>query len=308
MKEQLIAYYTDAEGKITQIDTEKRGVSETEDSLTMNSDFREMAYFSSSKTVSAGDTVYLPQSNVKIFVMPQDKYSSENETEYSVGGISMFYNEMKSTLKIYNADELNRCEVIIMRGASAERQKVDASLMFVTGTGTGITNDGELCTVFEGFANGEQTSVKVIEDSVTMSDDTMKVSDIKPGYVIRYTKNGRGEMGFLDVQRTSSGKVYDLTKDGFGRNYTLYYSNNLLVYGEIVAKDGAYLMVDVSEAGDGSLPILFVCDDANANIYEYSRSEPKDVSVVSINNASVGDKVFMRLYNTRLQDAVIVRD
>lgn len=301
LREQLVRYMLNSDGMISSIDTVKTGKNESkENSLCLSSEVTRRYYYSASSTLSTSTDAYVVMPEAKVFTIPNDSYSDTNRYEYKVNSNSLFVNQSDYEISIYDADDFGRTEMLILnQSGDSEQTLVDSSLMLVTNVGESITQDGDTCAIIEGMSGG--SNIQLYVDEEYLSSSSSKLEDVKCGDVIRYTKGGSGMLTMLSI-------AWNMNEDVFGRNYTMYYSNNLMLFGKIVARDGAYLMVDVSENGDGSLPILYVCSASNANIYEYSRSKPNEASLANINDASVDDYIFLHMKNTRLSSAVIVHE
>ena len=152
---------------------------------------------------------------------------------------------------------------------------------------------------------------QILSDDTYLSLTSDKSADVEVGDIIRYVKGSNGMLSMLVRAKNEAGNVYDLAGTVYGRFYTgskSYYSNNQMLFGKVLSRDGDYIIVDVSETGDGSLPMLYVCSNANANVYRYKLSQPNTAQKGSVADISKDDMVFFHLNNTQLMNAVIVEN
>ena len=171
--------------------------------------------------------------------------------------------------------------------------------MLVTNIGTAIDENGNESVMFEGMTNGALKQIYARDE--LLSSQSNRVEEIKKGDIIRWSAAGSNMLRVLN-------RVRNVREDSFGRNYTLYYSNNLLVFGRVIDVDGAYVMLDLSANGDGSIPLLFVCSNSSAYFYEYDRKRPDAAYMADLTDIAKGDYLFLRTRNTNLLDAIIVKN
>lgn len=306
VREQLIKYKVNASGKISSIDTVKVGANEDEEeTLECESTVANRHFFSASNTISTSSSVYVPQNTTKVFVIPSGGYNAQRLMDYSVSGSNYFKNEFEYSIEVYDADEFGRTNALVVIDTSTgEENSYDAPLMLVTNIGTAFNDNGDECKMFEGMSGG--TVVQLLADDSFLTATSDSVADVQVGDIIRYVKGSNGMLNLMIRAKNSSGSVFNMAGTVYGRNHTLYYSNNLMLYGKVLAKDGVYVIVDVSEAGGESLPMLYVCSNTSAPVYMYKPSDSNNASVGTIDDISVGDKVFLHFCNTRLVNAVVV--
>ena len=298
-KEQLVRYKINSSGRIASIDTTLRGINEDDRTLKLASITKKRYYSSYSKTLSITDEIYTPEADVKVFSVSQGAYNMDKESDYSVSGSNIFNGEHEYDLAIYDADKFNRVKAMVMSKTSEENMLVEASLMLVTNIGTAIDENGNECVMFEGMTNGALKQIYARDEM--LSSQSNRVEEIKKGDIIRWSASGSNMLRVLN-------RVRNVREDSFGRNYTLYYSNNLLVFGRVIDVDGAYVMLDLSTNGDGSIPLLFVCSNSSAYFYEYDRKRSDAAYMADLTDIAKGDYLFLRTRNTNLLDAIIVKN
>jgi len=287
-KKQLISYATNTSGKLTKIATaEDRtdGGAFDEDVFAKNFVLTDAVY--NAKT-SKLNNIKITSSTV-VFEIPDDS------TEYAVKDSTLFEDEQKYNVIVYNVAEDYSAGIVIVTNSNL-KPAVDAPAAVVKSVAITVNADGEKTHEVTVLTEGKESSF------ITKDTETLKKANgelAKEGDIIQFKKNSAGEITSINV-------LFEIDEKGTEMKNTN--GDYTVIYGKVAKKFTSSINVTVN---DGASENISIPEDAKIYSIDTSKSKNKITTAESADiyayDEEDGNRVFITLYKDQVKEIVIVK-
>ncbi|MBO5008558.1 MAG: S-layer homology domain-containing protein [Clostridia bacterium] len=278
---QLVCYRLNSDGKLSYIDTSKKGDKESGYTLNITYDGRNqglLTYKSGYQTFA--DRVHL-SGNTLIFCVPVD--DADDENLYGLSNHTTFKNDQRYEIQAYNTDEASlACGALVYRG-DVSQQMEETNLCIIDRIYSALDADGNTAEFLKGFDGYGEVLLNSKSNEFTKAG-------LATGDIINYSSNAKSEM-------VDHVLVYDCSEDYFAYDsnpsgdFSAQYRK---MYGLVYYKNGTKFRIctgDPNEVTDiSSLEIKDFKQFRNAYTYDL---EEETVTKTDTNDLvdwlSVGD-------------------
>lgn len=295
-KRQLIKFTTNDNNEIIKITAAKEG---------KDSNFFSLDYQKDAAIYSEPDPIFDSKFRVnpkttKIIVIPPAKYESSPEKYKSS---IAFTKDSNYQIEVYNSNDFNVSEFVVITQKTATEVTNPPStttrsypIAVVEGISKKINEDEEIVNAVKLRAGNNINSLEIV-------DEVYNAQNLKFGDIIQYDTNSDGKISWVQKWYSfSTDTLGSKTTPGYGEENiggTLESPDALFTYGEVINVSSTDIMIN---AGDGSRPFtigktLFVINGKN-----------QTVSAEKIDNISIGDSMFIRVYRRVIGEMVIIRN
>lgn len=198
LKNTVVMYRTNAEGKVVYIDSTERGSGEEEDSLVKDMSLNTDGHRWNSTTRMFDRTV-LCNADAVIFRVPSVDSAQREDDAYSVVAMSSLENNRLHQAEAYRMGDTPYCHVVVLY-ATKYIQSYGEGLIFVEKVTRGIDSQGEDIYIIRGYQNGT---------SVTLEMEYPHEIVPSRGDCIRVGRDQDGKVGLIEIH-------YDFERDGSG--------------------------------------------------------------------------------------------
>lgn len=286
----LVTYETNANGKVTAINTYKESLAIDEDAFTLNLDEQNVVYRASSSKLIASDVSISVGASTLILDIPAD--GSAND--YAVRNKDFFTDGALYNVQVFDMTEDYKAGVIIVTNSEAKAD--ESSAIAVIDRITTVRNENDE-TVHKVYAYSEGKEI-----ALTSEDDKTFVKEggslVAQGDIIQYRTNASGEVDAITVLFNAADKTTEF-KNKLSDNLTT-------VYGKITKKFSDSVNVQVA----GGTTENYSVENATIYVYDSTRSKTKvsvgdtsDLSVYENNNS----RVFLRVFKDEVKEIVVVK-
>lgn len=288
---QLVTYTTNADGKLTAINTAKdntaNGNTDTSN-FTLNYILDDAIFTEATKKLG---NIRVNDQTV-IFNIPSD---SEDMTDYSMATIDMFEDKESYDVLVYDRTEDFTAKAIVVTNANF-KTNADSPIAVVKNVSTGTNNDDEITDVLRALVGGKEETIFAESEGILKKGD----KPLKAGDVIQYKKNADGEIVsirvLLDIETKATEKAEEPAE------------NLAIVYGKVTKKFSSSINVTVN---DGETLNFKISDDVL--VYSVDTKVSKNqVTLAEINDIQSFDeteqnRVLVKIYKDIVQEIVIVK-
>lgn len=325
IKNKVILYNINKEGKIVKIDSILQGVDDSDTSLK-----QEMAVNTEghrwNSTYKMFDRNVICSPNMIIFKVPPTTSNIRDEDAYTVVDSSVLVNNRMYQAEAYKYGKTSYCDVVVLYETKYINNTRDA-IIVVEAINEGIDENGDEVYFIEGYQRGSEITLQLERPH----DLLPKVGDC-----IRVAKDKNGKVGLIeihyDIERNGSGmcdteaywywppvngEPYDAINNYWNGTFRDLQGDFRLGFGYPVEVDGNILKWSFNKGSDSidelvlmkdSVPIIVYEADKKRNaFYEGSLSDIKtqesygdDCSII-VANFSWGDLISLYVINNRDQ-------
>lgn len=293
--QQLIAYETNADNKITEITlaTDKTATGEiVKDGFTLNIAASDVVYKSASSKLG---TVIVGEDTL-VFNIPE---GTTDATEFSMGNKETFVDNGQYNIRVYDLKEDYTAGVIIVTNATGKAEE-SSSVAVVDLIAETLDEDEQTTQMLEFYQDGEKKELLAIDSSVLVKDDGQGgTTALEQGDIIQYRKNAEGKIDSITVLFDISKKATEFKTEHSDRLTTLY--------GKVTKKFATSVNVTVNGTSEENFGI------AGATVYSYDST--KSSNKITVSEAGEVQRyesanprlVFMRIFDHEVKEIVIIR-
>lgn len=336
VKEQLIRFELNGDGEICKVFTAKDGnnYSDEEREAVFTKDWSGDQTMYLGHTLKSFNSRHMMTDKSIIFRVPA-VYNDENDKEYAIQKMAnLTHAEIYKDASIYDLTEYNDIGVLVLRGGGSTDKNAGDYAM-VVGTGNGLMEDGTACETlrlydsmgggemllynpdevqvyFRGFAltNTEGANAEehiVNEDGSTQLKETIALSDLHPGDIIKYAKDGDVLTSLTCLLRAKTPVVGEKAYEGTSMKWPsekMDYYPTLYLYAEAKKVSSRTFKFDVPLTGGEIVERVHVFSTAPVLIFD---TEKETYRVASAAAMREGDKFFASRANPYERLIVIYR-
>ncbi len=287
---QLIAYETNASGKLTGFDV---AVDKTASGTPNKGVF--------TKNISAAEQVYKSASgmlgNVKvtadtiIFDIPAD--AGIDTTRYAVRDYTMFSNDRPYDIVVYDLQEDFSAKAIIVTNSTGIAQ-TSSPIVLVDEIAEGQNEEFETVDILYGLENGRRVELMAADKNVFVKQS----GKLEQGDIFQYSRNAKGEVDKISLLFDRDAKTTEFDKtEG---------TDLRLVYGKVTKKFADSVNLSVN----GTVRNFSTRD---AMVYEYnSQRKNNNITVVTSGDIEIYEegnevRLFVKIFEDKVSEMVIVR-
>lgn len=289
VKAQMITFESNADGKITRINTAK---DITSDNIKIDTESFVKNYVSDkavyNKTSGKLGNVKVTDSTI-VFDIPK----GGDEEDYAIKDKSMFDDKGEYDIEVFDVNEDLSAKVVLVKNSTGITS-VESPIAVINKITTITNSKGEKVEKVYVAYNGEMTSFETSESGILVNESG---NALKAGDIIQFKKNANGAIDKISVLFEASNKGTEFTKtDG---DMTLYYgkvekkfsdSINLSVNGKtenLYVKDAKVVLADTTKSSN-TVSIATLGD-----IQKYDELSP--------------ERVLVRVYDDVVREVIIVK-
>lgn len=336
VKEQLIRYELNGVGEICKVFTAKDGnnYSDEEREAIFTKDWSGDQTMYLGHTLKSFNSRHMMTDKSIIFNVPA-AYNNENDKEYAIQKMAnLTHAEIYKNASIYDLTEYNDIGVLVLRGGGSTDKNVGDYAM-VVGMGRGLMEDGTACETlrlydsmgggemllynpdevqvyFRGFAltntEGENAEEHIVNEGGTIQlKETIALSDLHPGDIIKYAKDGNVLTSITCLLRAKTPVVGEKAYEGTSMKWTsekMDYYPTLYLYSEAKKVSSRTFKFDVPLTGGEIVERVHVFSTAPVLIFD---TEKETYRVASAAAMREGDKFFASRANPYERLIVIYR-
>lgn len=288
---QLITYKLNAEDKLTEINTATDNsatgaVNKTK--FTLNYKLSDAVF---SEKLSKIGNVKLTENTV-IFNIPSD-----DSSEFEIAKISMFEDEQKYDVHVFDMAEDFTAKAIIVKNANLNTN-AESSIAVVKEIAQGQNAEGEVADILVAMMDGKEVSFFAADDDILVKGENKDA--LEAGDIIQVKTNANGEVASIRL-------LFDI--DAKSTEGTAEPADNLkTVYGKVIKKFTNSINVTVN----GGETVNYSLSDS-VKVYKVDTTLSKNkVSVaetgdIQVFDAEENNRVFIKLYKDEVQEVVIVQ-
>ncbi|MCH5186173.1 MAG: S-layer homology domain-containing protein [Oscillospiraceae bacterium] len=290
---QLVTYDLNSDGKVIALNTAKDNTATgnvDENHFTKNYVLENAEY--NQKTGKIGN-INITEDTI-IFDIPADASSS---SDYSIADISMFEDEAKYDITVFDRQDDYSAKAIIISNASF-RTNAEAPIAVVNKI-SGTSNDDDVETdKLYAFVDGKETEIIAEEKGILVKGEDKK--PLVNGDIIQYKTNEKGEIINIRV-------LFDVSAKDTETEYSP--AENLdIVYGKVTQKFAQSMNVSVN---DGEVKNYALTNDVTVYILDTAKSK-NNIEVATTGdiqkfNEDEGNRVFIKIYKDVVTEVVIVK-
>lgn len=320
--EQLLRYYTNGDGKLTELDTICANYSDPElekncFNLRYNYDVNtvsEKAYSSFWQgTVKFSDFCLGIDSDVVYFFVPKDAADTESYSIMKNEG----QENLNNSASFFDADDMDIVSAFVKYGeklSTSVRENETANLMVVGEIQTTINTEGDSVKQINGIAlrSGAQQA------KVLKSEDILGDINIEAGDIISWNEDERGRI--IALRKVMSkpdkdGSIGD-SADNLLNNSNTHTSNGTtegLIYARPVKSDGKYwIFTEDYASGNSYMQILSPLKhtyifDSKSRTYPVTVSSIDTLKTIDSYGLEESDKILILIYEYRIYSVLIYR-
>ncbi len=289
VKAQMMTFESNADGKITRINTAK---DITSDNIKIDTESFVKNYVSDkavyNKTSGKLGNVKVTDSTI-VFDIPK----GGDEEDYAIKDKSMFDDKGEYDIEVFDVNEDLSAKVVLVKNSTGITS-VESPIAVINKITTITNAKGEKVEKVYVAYNGEMTSFETSESGILVNESG---NALKAGDIIQFKKNANGAIDKISVLFEASNKETEFTKtDG---DMTLYYgkvekkfsdSINLSVNGKtenLYVKDAKVVLADTTKSSN-TVSIATLGD-----IQKYDELSP--------------ERVLVRVYDDVVREVIIVK-
>ena len=289
---QLITYGLNSDGKLVSLNVAKDNTSNgavDENSFTKNYVLKDAKF--NAKLGLIGNIKI--DANTVIFDIPSD---AKDVSDYSMANISMFEDEQKYDVVVFDRTEDFYAKAIIVTNA-AFQTNADSSIAVVTSIATSTNANEDITDKLYAYQDGKEISILAESQGILVKGEDKPLQN---GDIIQYQTNAKGEIASIRVLFDVSAKTTEKSETPV--------ENLSVVYGKVVKKFAKSMNVTVN---DGQVINLQLPDDVVVYSVDTAKSK-NNISVVTTGDIQAydedeGNRVFVRIYKDVVQEVVIVK-
>lgn len=289
VKAQMITFESNADGKITRINTAK---DITSDNIKIDTESFVKNYVSDkavyNKTSCKLGNVKVTDSTI-VFDIPK----GGDEEDYAIKDKSMFDDKGEYDIEVFDVNEDLSAKVVLVKNSTGITS-VESPIAVINKITTITNAKGEKVEKVYVAYNGEMTSFETSESGILVNESG---NALKAGDIIQFKKNANGAIDKISVLFEASNKETEFTKtDG---DMTLY-------YGKVEKKFSDSINLSVN----GKTENLYV-KDAKVVLADTTKSS-NTVSIATLGDIQKYDKlsperVLVRVYDDVVREVIIVK-
>lgn len=252
----------------------------------------------------------------KTFVVPSRDYIYYADDKYYFKEDYFGYGQVYSNYKMYNVDE-SRCArlAIAVYGGAMEKSfsaEESPAMFVVSGTGSSLSNDGDVEFAVYGYMNGKEDMITFCEDAYKITGDK-EFSNVEVGDVMAYKLDDGGRVDRYLVgfeYGVSEKKLLVKTGNGIdiGRRYQLFYGKCLYKNDNIFTiyckdEEQIYPMINLNSKG---IPI-YICNVNNSGVCDVRVGEWADVNAEDPQRGIVGDDVVVHSNGFVVKEIMVIK-
>lgn len=286
---QLMTYTTNADGKITALNTALDNSSTgavNENKFTLNYILEDAEYKASLKKL---DNVRIDEKTI-IFDIQKDV------KDYSIATIDMFEDEQKYNVMVYDMGENFVAKAIVVTGAEF-MTNAESSIAVVEKVSQSTNSDEEIVDRLHAYKDGKAVTIDTEEQGILVKGEGVA---LETGDIIQYKLNTNGEIAAIRV-------LLDIDAKGTEKQEEPV-ENLEIIYGKVVKKFANSVNVTVN---DGSVQNLELPDDIT--VYSVDTEKTKNNVTVATKgdiqayDEDEGNRVFIKIYKDVVQEVVIIK-
>lgn len=286
---QLMTYTTNADGKITALNTALDNSSTgavNENKFTLNYILEDAEYKASLKKL---DNVRIDEKTI-IFDIQKDV------KDYSIATIDMFEDEQKYNVMVYDMGENFVAKAIVVTGAEF-MTNAESSIAVVEKVSQATNSDEEIVDRLHAYKDGKAVTIDTEEQGILVKGEGVA---LETGDIIQYKLNTNGEIAAIRV-------LLDIDAKGTEKQEEPV-ENLEIIYGKVVKKFANSVNVTVN---DGSVQNLELPDDIT--VYSVDTEKTKNNVTVATKgdiqayDEDEGNRVFIKIYKDVVQEVVIIK-
>ncbi len=286
---QLITYKLNSDGKISEINTAQDNTSSGDidtGKFTLNYELSNAVYNAS---LGKLDNIRINKDTI-IFDIPEDK------KDLSIADISMFEDEQKYDVLVYDLSDDYTAKAIIVQNANLNAN-AESSIAVVKEVIQTQNSDDEITDMLVALIDGKEERIYAKDDSVLVKNVS---EDLEAGDIIQIKKNSEDEIASINV-------LFDIKTKGT-EGITNPAENLSIVYGKVTKKFTSSINVTVNDADTVNYSI-----PSDANIYKVDTELSKNKVTVAeagdiqAYDAEEGNRVLIKLYKNEVKEIVIIQ-
>ncbi len=286
---QLITYKTNADGKVTAINTalDNSGTGEVnENKFTLNYALKDAVYNATLKRLN----------NIKLNAETVVFDIQEDSKDYQIATIDMFEDEQKYNVMVFDMGEDFVAKAIVVTGAEF-KTNADSAIAVVDKIAQSVNEDDELVDRLYAFRDGKAIEINTESQGILVKGDDKA---LEAGDIIQYKVNSEGEIVAIRVLMDINSKGTEATAEPVEHLKT--------VYGKVTKKFAD--SINITVAG-GSVQNIELPDDVTVYSVDTTKTKNK-VSVATKGDIQAfdedeGNRVFIKLYKDVVQEVVIIK-
>lgn len=228
--------------------------------------------------------------NTVIFDIPEDS------TEFEIADLTMFEDEQKYDVLVYDLTEDYTAKAIIVTN-SRLNTNADSSIAVVKEIAKGTNAEEEITDILTAFMDGKEVKIFAADETVLVKGENKA---LETGDIIQIKKNADDEIASIRV-------LFDInTKDTEATNTPA--ENLTTVYGKVTKKFTSSINVTVNDGSTVNYTL-----PADVKVYKVDTTVSKNkVSVaetgdIQVFDADENNRVFIKLYKDEVQEIVIIQ-
>lgn len=323
---QLIKYSQNESGEITRIYAAKDGQLLSEEQrrseFTLDSKFASVSYRGGDmKTIASR---YILSDETVIFAIPTDL---DNEKMFNIYTVKDLIDDQGcSNVYVYDVNEDYRIEYMTMEESGQGNITHNSNVGIVTKVVNFINSDGEDSVKLTMLVYGKEYIIEphspdldvtfganVITDLGADSEAnagsapaTIKVSKLKKGDIIQYSTNSNGKMTAANLFLRGTTPIHKEYAN-YGIQPDNVYSAIYYCYGKVLKPIDGGVVVSVPAAGEEGVYYTRTFPAYGSTVYLRYDSETKECVLISADDISIDDNVFIHARLTRVTTVIVYK-
>ena len=293
----FVRYFVNKNNEITKIDFSENATGElpfldnkkTDDSFTCFYENTSSVYLNSGRLFSE---LCKLSDTCKIFVIPKSAEKRNDESNYMSVSSGYFSNNVSYTVNVYDIDEVNGAESIVLFDDRVSLATEAASAV-VESVEMALDEDDRVMYRVSILKDGTFISLETTEDT------TEKASKLNPGDIIRYSKSGDNKLLSFNVEYDCKNDLLlaqDSNQVKYRKGYIYSYNNG---YATILEKDSlvGYNYKDMSFTYFGNIKPshIYITLNSDGTVKKATVRNQPDSTVKSYRSVGAGcDRIITR--------------
>lgn len=202
---------------------------------------------------------------------------------------------------------VNDADVMVIEDMTKGSIGNNTNMVLVTGLGSGVTTDGEVCTIIEGAAAGNTVEYYCTEDTLIEENGLARGDIIRVG--LDSTNTVKSIQKIYNADGSASFGSLLAPNDGVCENTASFDSEFRVAIGTVLDKNNAYMKFEMQKkSGDEFYGDTALCQISEATVVKFNGADAYSVPTpCSINDIIEGDTVIIRMRLASAREIIILR-